>query len=260
MSSHSSHWPWPYWLGKAARFRYWHGQRGHKVGSTNPLSHEATMQSSTPPSLQLIKLCDSAAALFVNGDLVLASDITNSVSPHTVVATALTLAASMAQPLAVESLDIPSDNDWSWHGLFESLPTFTFPELKPIHFRLVLSGVVTVADGLDEDEAVEVLRENLEALVARATREGLITSSDHRDLELDESHGAILVGSADAFTEQLVSLPRAVAASLIEMAASHTADISSGLEEGIYETDENLDLPTKEAAIAEAQAIMAALT
>ncbi len=42
-----------------------------------------------------------------------------------------------------------------------------------------------------------------------------------------------------------ISVPRAVLASLIDMADNHVADIESGIEEGIYLASENRDLASK---------------
>lgn len=54
-----------------------------------------------------------------------------------------------------------------------------------------------------------------------------------------------------------VTIPSDVLATLLDMANQHTQDIESGIEEGIYNADDNQDLAVKNAAISTAEALVA---
>ena len=44
---------------------------------------------------------------------------------------------------------------------------------------------------------------------------------------------------------------------VVDMAISHVLDVESGLLEGIYEESENFDLPAKQSAVANIEAVLA---
>lgn len=51
----------------------------------------------------------------------------------------------------------------------------------------------------------------------------------------------------------MVSLPAAIVAHLIDMSRTHVDDVESGIEDGTYDAAENVDLPSKQKSVEEAE-------
>lgn len=90
---------------------------------------------------------------------------------------------------------------------------------------------------------------------------GRVTAEDWSELRALTNESSAVIEAAEnlalpsAKEDTVIPVPRSLLVSLIDMANTQVEDITSGIEEGIYETSENPDIGEKSEAVKTAQAL-----